>query len=76
MKTTKKLFYFILLSGIVSFTSGCCTIIPTLPWCEVEDFSFFPTSITRLCPTHINGDREFDGHGPDVNVRATLSIML
>jgi hypothetical protein len=75
MKTTKKLFCFMLLLGIVSFVSGCCSTFPMLPWCQplVEDFSFTPTSITRLCPTHIGGDREFDGHGPDVTARATLS---
>jgi hypothetical protein len=22
---------------------------------------------TRLCPTHVGGDREYDGHGPDVD---------
>jgi len=78
MKTTNKLFYFMLFFGIVSFVSGCCSTFSQLPWCPepdqtLEDFSFIPSSITRLCPTHIGGDREFDGHGPDVTARATLS---
>jgi hypothetical protein len=29
-------------------------------------------SFLRLCPTHIGGDREFKGHGPEVEARVTL----
>ncbi len=29
---------------------------------------------TRLCPTHVGGDREFGGHGPDVWANANLAI--
>jgi hypothetical protein len=27
-----------------------------------------------LCPTHINGDKEFEGHGPNMNMSAMLDI--
>lgn len=29
----------------------------------------------KLFPNHTEGDREFDGHGPDVNMSATLEIV-
>jgi len=29
-------------------------------------------TFTRLCPTHVGGDREFDGHGPVVDSQVTL----
>ena len=29
-------------------------------------------SFLRLCPTHIGGDREFKGHGPEVDANVTL----
>jgi hypothetical protein len=32
-----------------------------------------PQSITRLCPTHVSGDREYAGHGPEVMASAELS---
>lgn len=31
-----------------------------------------PNAIGRLYPRHINGDREFNAHGPDVTLSATL----
>jgi PKD repeat protein len=34
--------------------------------------SVTPNATGYLYPTHINGDREFMGHGPDVTLRATL----
>lgn len=37
--------------------------------------SFTPGPYTRLCPTHINGDREYKGHGPDVEASAKLRIV-
>jgi hypothetical protein len=36
--------------------------------------SVSPKSMTRLCPDHIGGDREFNGHGPNVNCWAKLEI--
>jgi hypothetical protein len=63
------------LIGIASIVSGCCTLFPSSPGCKepvIEDYAFTPASITRLCPTHIGGDREFKGHGPDVKVDATI----
>jgi hypothetical protein len=29
-------------------------------------------SFLRLCPTHVGGDREFKGHGPEVDASVTL----
>jgi PKD repeat protein len=34
--------------------------------------SVTPNATGRLYPTHTGGDREFDGHGPNVTLRATL----
>jgi hypothetical protein len=31
-----------------------------------------PKTYNRLCPTWIGGDREYDGHGPDVTTEVTL----
>ena len=39
-----------------------------------KEVSFVPSAITRLCPTWIGGDKEFDGHGPDVQASASLKI--
>lgn len=39
-----------------------------------ETRTFKPSSIKRLCPKHVNGDREFAGHGPDVRASVRLSI--
>jgi hypothetical protein len=33
-----------------------------------------PRVINRLCPTQIGGDRDFYGHGPEVNASALLGI--
>lgn len=41
---------------------------------EVEKISISPKSITRLCPDHIGGDKEFNGHGPTVECWAKLEI--
>jgi hypothetical protein len=32
-------------------------------------------SFSRLCPQHIGGDREFNGHGPEVEVIAELTAV-
>ena len=39
-----------------------------------ETRTFKPSPIKRLCPKHVKGDREFDGHGPDVRTNVRLSI--
>lgn len=72
MKNTKTILQNVLLIGVLSLLAGCCSVVPW-PWC-LEDFAFTPASITRLAPTHIGGDREFKGHGPDVVGRASLEI--
>lgn len=36
--------------------------------------TFTPRAITRLSPKHVGGDREFGGHGPDVNTNVRLRI--
>lgn len=53
--------------------NSCCTTFPWLPWCP-EIVEFTPGSFTLLCPNHIGGDREFDGHGPAVKASATLKL--
>ena len=75
MKTRTKLTGFAICLGLVFVLSGCCP--GPWPWCpptEPEPFRFTPAAITRLCPTHIGGDREFDGHGPDVEAKADIQI--
>ena len=61
-----------ILVGIIFMMAGCCQTFPSLPWCDTEPettpFAFTPSSITRQCPTHIGGDREFAGHGPNVDL--------
>ena len=42
----------------------------------IEMIEFVPDAITRLCPDHRGGDREFDGHGPNVTAHADLEIKL
>lgn len=65
-----------ILVGVSAMMSGCCAWFPSMPWCdtsaETTPFAVTPSSITRLCPTHIGGDREFKGHGPDVTVTAEI----
>lgn len=41
---------------------------------EKEFREFTPEAFTRLCPELIGGDKDFKGHGPRVEARATLSI--
>jgi len=36
--------------------------------------TFQPSSLIRRCPVWINGDREFDGHGPKTNAFVQLFI--
>ncbi|MFK7922912.1 MAG: hypothetical protein AB8H47_13185, partial [Bacteroidia bacterium] len=48
-------------------------IPPDLP--VIQNFEFQPSSYERLCPSHIAGDREFGGNGPNVIARATLDIV-
>ncbi len=70
----KKSFCLSAIFAVLIFLSGCCNgIFKTAPWCQ-EDYGYTPSSITLLCPTHIGGDREFDGHGPNVKASAALSI--
>jgi hypothetical protein len=33
-----------------------------------------PHEFTRLCPTHVGGDREYSGNGPEVHAYARLAI--
>lgn len=42
---------------------------------ECKEESFLPGPFTRLCPTHIDGDREYNGHGPEVEASAMLRIV-
>lgn len=63
-------------SVFVLIVTGCCP--GPWPWCKngdedvIKEFRFAPASITRLCPNHIGGDREFSGNGPDVTARVSL----
>ena len=63
---------FVFIVGTAAMLGGCCAWFPTLPWCDTDPestpFAFTPSSITRQCPTHIGGDREFAGHGPNVDL--------
>jgi PKD repeat protein len=42
---------------------------------EFETITITPSAILRKCPTHIGGDREFAGHGPDVEASAKLTVV-
>lgn len=42
----------------------------------IEMIEFVPDAITRLCPDHRGGDREFNGHGPNVTAHADMEIKL
>ncbi|MEL6589513.1 MAG: hypothetical protein AAFQ87_06725 [Bacteroidota bacterium] len=42
---------------------------------EIKTFELQPPNFLKKCPTHIGGDREFDGNGPNTTCRATLSIV-
>ncbi len=79
MWTLKKIYFVSMIFIVPLLINSCCpgpwprcNTKPVPP--DEEKRNFTPESITRQCPTHIGGDREFKGHGPDVTVRATLSI--
>jgi hypothetical protein len=83
MKVSKAMFLGFTLFLCIVVLSGCCDVFPGLPWCPdpidpidpepvIHTRTFNPAPITRLCPTHVGGDREFRGHGPDVEARASL----
>ncbi|WP_310554842.1 hypothetical protein [Flavobacterium sp.] len=48
-------------------------IQPQIPTCIVEDYQI-PTATYTLVPAHIQGDKDFFGHGPrvDCDVKATI----
>lgn len=74
---------FIGIAGVALTLSGCCNW-PIMQLCcgqengdnnhSTDVATFTPGEITRLCPTHIGGDRDFNGNGPDVNIRTNLEI--
>lgn len=35
-----------------------------------------PQTLTKHIPAHIRGDRDYAGHGPDVELRATLELIV
>jgi len=85
MKTSKGVCIISGLSFCLIVLSGCCELFPSLPWCKEPPppsppppppptFVFIPAPITRLCPAHVGGDRDFKGHGPDVTAKASLDI--
>lgn len=80
MKSAKNVYVGLVVMLCLLILSGCCEYFPWLPWCQEDPIpetrteKFTPQAITRLCPTHIGGDREFDGHGPDVTARASLDV--
>lgn len=45
---------------------------PELPQCEIKPFKFVPSSDVEFVPPHIEGDRDFEGHGPKVSVDVRL----
>lgn len=47
----------------------------TPPTPEVYTREFVPNAMESLCPNHIGGDKEFDGHGPDVSMSAQIYIV-
>lgn len=42
---------------------------------EIFTLSFIPSIPAKLCPSHIGGDREFDGNGPRVQTNAQIFIV-
>jgi hypothetical protein len=40
-------------------------------WADYENVG--NKQYTQVCPQHIGGDREYDGHGPEVNTRIELA---
>ncbi len=51
------------------------SFIKVNPQTECEEVTFMPGPFIRLCPTHINGDTEFAGHGPSIQASAKLRIV-
>lgn len=47
--------------------------VASRPQCQTRTISIQPNNMT-LIPRKIRGDREFDGHGPQYTVRATLLV--
>ncbi len=41
----------------------------------IETVEFRPRDFGPECPTHIGGDREFDGHGPNMTAQARIYIV-
>lgn len=41
---------------------------------QTRQESFTPSAITRLCPSHIAGDDDFNGHGPSVRAAASIRV--
>lgn len=46
---------------------------PVIPDCKEEEISFSPDIITFV-PPHTRGDREYDGHGPNVMARVNIYV--
>lgn len=46
---------------------------PVIPDCKEEEKSFSPDVITFI-PEHTQGDREYNGNGPNVNARVSIYI--
>ncbi|MBA4852986.1 hypothetical protein [Emticicia sp. BO119] len=46
---------------------------PVIPDCKEEEISFSPDVITFV-PPHTRGDREYDGHGPNVTARVNVYV--
>jgi hypothetical protein len=42
---------------------------------QLEVFTFLPPLLPFLVPPHVDGDREFEGHGPDMTVTIDLHIV-
>jgi hypothetical protein len=66
----KKEIMFLFLAATGLIFTGCFHHVPPPPSNVV--YNFQPSSILRLCPDHVRGDREFKGHGPNVKTTATL----
>lgn len=68
------------LCAVAVLSPGCCTLFPNLPWCPErgtnlpEVAAFVPAPIARLCPDHVGGDRDFKGHGPEVDATASIEL--
>jgi hypothetical protein len=54
--------------------SSISIIQPTTPVCQSEVFKVPQPATVSWNPPHIAGDTEFNGHGPSVTARVTLSI--